>query len=409
MCLPSSTTNYLGELYVSRLRLTFPPRIHLKTRAIIGRSTPPPLVDPRVLGLPHRVRAHFARFSNVRSEQPRGTSHPSACAQHIVHSYSRRDATPRAVADVLSMATPPTDGSKADGQQAMHLSQEIIGGVFSRAQWNSAGGDGRQLERSLRQGAFTRIRQGWFALPDASSRAIHAVKLASRLTCVDALKLHGAWDTKPPEVHLRVSKGQPAQTASASTLSRDSLRSGVVWHRALSETRLSKTCVDGIELALDCAFRCLPEEELVMVTDSLLNRGIINEVSYEQLKRRSPARVQERLAAVDGRSMSGTESKVRLWLLRHGHRVLPQFEFQRDKFADLLVDGWLVIECDSRAHHTSLRNYLEDRARDLILQAMGFVVVRLTYEQVILNWAATEAKLRRILARGGQSAQPLRR
>lgn len=65
------------------------------------------------------------------------------------------------------------------------------------------------------------------------------------------------------------------------------------------------------------------------------------------------------------------------------------------------MDGWLVIECDSKAHHTSAKNYAEDRARDLTLLALGYVVVRLTYEQILNQWADTEKKLLRIVAAAG--------
>lgn len=50
----------------------------------------------------------------------------------------------------------------------------------------------------------------------------------------------------------------------------------------------------------------------------------------------------------------------------------------------------LVIECDSRSHHTGPRNYANDRRRDQRLVALGYRVIRLTYEDVMVAWEATK-------------------
>ncbi|WP_068483638.1 endonuclease domain-containing protein [Pseudoclavibacter helvolus] len=281
------------------------------------------------------------------------------------------------------------------------LASEAVGGVFSRAQWNSSGGDSTQLRHGLDSGIFTRVRKGWFAMPDANTRAVRGVKLGARLTCIDALTAHGAWDTKPVESHLRIPPGRGERSRTASSERREAASPGVVWHRSIDQPQLSKIAVDDVQLALGCALRCLDEDRLVLVVDSLLNRGLLSEQAYGTLSRQAPVRARELLQLVDGRSMSGTETLVRLWLQRRGLEVTPQKWFAGVGQVDLLVDGWLVIECDSKAHHTSAKNYAEDRARDLTLLALGYVVVRLTYEQILNQWADTEKKLLRIVAAAG--------
>jgi hypothetical protein len=53
----------------------------------------------------------------------------------------------------------------------------------------------------------------------------------------------------------------------------------------------------------------------------------------------------------DGRSMSGTESKLRVACISAGLRVDPQASIAHVGFVDLLIDGWLIVEADSREFH----------------------------------------------------------
>jgi very-short-patch-repair endonuclease len=61
---------------------------------------------------------------------------------------------------------------------------------------------------------------------------------------------------------------------------------------------------------------------------------------------------------------------------------------------DLLVDGWLVIECDSREFHSSWEQQLADRTRDLALAARGYSCLRLTAAQVMYRPEEVLAPLR---------------
>lgn len=67
---------------------------------------------------------------------------------------------------------------------------------------------------------------------------------------------------------------------------------------------------------------------------------------------------------------------------------------------DFLVGQCLVIEVDSRAHHTDPENYHRDRLRDQRLVSRGYIVIRLTYEQVMFDLAATIERIVPLIARG---------
>lgn len=292
-------------------------------------------------------------------------------------------------------------------QRAPRDFESPLGGVFSRARWLRFGGTDTELERGVRSGAFARVAQGWYALPGASGHAVKAVRLRGRLTCTNALALAGAWDlgSRLTHVRVRLGGGGEIRRSSRGDLAHDreaQSRAGVRLHRQPRSRAvpLGKDAVDDVELAVECALLCLDEEDFVMVADSLIERRMVEVGTLEAIAGRLPQKARRKLRYVDGAAMSGTESKVRVWLLQGGHRVEPQASFRGVGFVDLLVDGWLVIECDSEAHHTDELAFEGDRARDLTLNVLGRRPVRLTYKQVMLTWGATRRALLRILEQG---------
>lgn len=77
---------------------------------------------------------------------------------------------------------------------------------------------------------------------------------------------------------------------------------------------------------------------------------------------------------------------------------------------DFVLGRVVVLEVDSRAHHTGEDNYQRDRWRDLRLLALGYVVVRVTWEQVTYHWEEVEglilATLKLHAGRQPQSTSP---
>lgn len=157
--------------------------------------------------------------------------------------------------------------------------------------------------------------------------------------------------------------------------------------------------VDNARLALECAACCLAPDDLTVVIDSLLNMRLATRADVEDWLRDYPRAVARALARTDARSESGTESYVRLRLRRKRLKVRVQVQIGEVGRVDLLVGDRLVIECDSLAHHTSPASYENDRRRDRQLRALGFHVIRLTYDQVTHRWEEVEADLLAIIRR----------
>jgi very-short-patch-repair endonuclease len=84
---------------------------------------------------------------------------------------------------------------------------------------------------------------------------------------------------------------------------------------------------------------------------------------------------------------------------RHGLPRPPDINtILHDHEVDLLYpDVRLVVEADSRRHHEILMASKRDRARDADLEAAGYRVLRIHYDQVMTSEDQTAERLRRAL------------
>ncbi|NYF12662.1 very-short-patch-repair endonuclease [Pseudoclavibacter sp. JAI123] len=284
------------------------------------------------------------------------------------------------------------------------ITKRALGGVFSRAEWLDEGLTDAELRRAMREGQVARVCRGWYEFGAGRLEVKRAVRARARLTCMSALALHGAWDLRPTYPHVRIRFGERGHTErrSEGAPAFGPSERGLLLHRPSrgGDVPLGRCAVDDVQLALRMAFECLGARDLAVVSDSLLNRGLVSEEVLLGIAASGSAGAARKVGGVDGTSMSGTETLVRFWLRGRGCAVETQAQFDGVGYVDLFVDGWLIVECDSREFHVSPAAAAEDRRRDLLLVAMGFVVVRLTYEQVMVEWESTEQALLKVLARG---------
>lgn len=281
------------------------------------------------------------------------------------------------------------------------------GGVFSRKEWDTSGNTRRSLESLVRNGAVRRPAPGWYATTEASAQAIRAVSLSARLTCLSALSIHGVWTPPDKRLHARIATGARGVTTSH-TPDDDQT---VIWHRSVRarSDALALRAVDDIPVALSCALTCLPIRDLVIVADSAIQVGKISHSSLSALAESLPSLARRKLDFVDGRSQSGTESIVRLWFQLRGFTPRPQVWISGVGLVDLVIGERLVIECDSRAFHAGEDHYRTDRERDLVLNSIGYRVLRLTYEQIMYRWPEVESALLALLASGAHLVSGSRR
>lgn len=275
----------------------------------------------------------------------------------------------------------------------MQLDEELSTahvGVLSRAQILAAGGTDRTIRLAVAAGMIRRLRTGWYAWPTADPDVTRAVLAGGVASCVTALARLGVWVPADGRVHLRRSRRLRGRRVAAGLAACD-----------LTRGRSPQTvdAVDGVLDALAAAADCLTSDMLTVVIDSALHLGLTTVEELEEMWAYAPRAVRRALAAADGVAESGTETLVRLRLLRLGLAIEPQVRVGRRR-VDFLLGRCLVIEVDSKAWHLDPEAYERDRERDRQLAALGYHVIRLTYRQVMEDWPSVEADILAIVGRG---------
>lgn len=243
--------------------------------------------------------------------------------------------------------------------------------------------------------------------------------LGVRPTCLDAAALHGLW--VPPSlgaVHVfrpRIARGarvDPDTTQEVPRAAPIRRRNGrpveqvqklsvpLLLHGPALRSWPSHDPVPDLPLALDHAARCLPTVQAAILFESALERRRLRRNQAERIIAGLPFRARRDLTRIRDDAGSGTETRVRWWFEARRVRVRSQVVIPGVGRVDLVVGSSWVIECDSREFHDSDDAYERDRTRDLALRTRGYVVTRLTWKQVFLAWADTEARLLAALRRG---------
>lgn len=250
-------------------------------------------------------------------------------------------------------------------------------GVLSAAQLEAEGWQRNDRRRALVDGRLVRVRAGWFARQGADVEVVAAVRSHGCLSCASALRRHGAWIPEGLRgVHVRAARTADGRAAGCRT------------YGGASPIR---SAIDDVETAFRCLLRCATGEDLVVVSDSLLHLRLATRHELEVWSGSAPRRVRRALAKID-RAESGLETMVRVRLRAKGVAVRTQVQIGRYR-VDLLVGDRLIVECDGGEHHARWAAQSADRARDRALALAGYVVVRLTYEQIVHGWDAVEADL----------------
>ena len=103
--------------------------------------------------------------------------------------------------------------------------------------------------------------------------------------------------------------------------------------------------------ALAQACRCQQPRDAVATLDSAWHAGLIGEAEIAEIFRRLPCRYQALRDLIDPRCESGAETLMRLLFRALGCRVDVQVVLAGVGRVDLIIDGWLIVECDSKAYH----------------------------------------------------------
>ncbi|WP_295851110.1 hypothetical protein [uncultured Microbacterium sp.] len=262
--------------------------------------------------------------------------------------------------------------------------------VWTTRELLTAGWSRRTLDRALADGSLVRVRQGRFVEAGTQEDFVEAARAGGRLDCVSLLAARGVFIHRQADRHVQ--QDPPASR-------RPPAPRGVVYHWRASSAARDGLAVDVVE-ALAQAIRCQPPRSAVATLDSAWHLGLVSEADIDEVFARVPRRFQVLRRLVDPRAEAGTESLVRLLLRPLGCRVELQVRIDGVGRVDLLINGWLIVECDSERFHGTWQMHKNDRRRDMAALERGYTTLRLLAEDILYHPDRVRAALERILAHG---------
>lgn len=278
-------------------------------------------------------------------------------------------------------------------------------GVVSRTDLLSSGMTRAALATLVANGDVIRLDRSRFALPGTDSGITRAVGEGGTLTCMSALALSGVAVLDDSLLHLR----RPPCRRRGRDWAEGITECGVPARRRtrprspdlsrhLPDTPWPDHPLDGIDAALRIACTNHPDEELAVVLDSVLNTRLRTRSELHALLDGHSRRTKRLVALADAGSGSVLESVVRHRLTSRGIDVRTQIQIPDLGRVDMLLGRSLLVETDGYAFHADRESFREDRRRDRVALALGYSVIRLTWEQVFSSWPEVLADISAIVS-----------
>jgi very-short-patch-repair endonuclease len=249
--------------------------------------------------------------------------------------------------------------------------------VLRRSDLLAGGMRPKQITRAVRAGHLLRLRRDrYMATPYAG--VDQAVRIGGRLACVSLLASLGVFvfDSSVLHVHVERSMSRLRSPVGGGTPIADLDRSSTRLHWWPLQSDGHTLGAVAFSDAVAQAVRCQPSRHAVATLDSVLHRGLMSRSDVEDVVASLPKRYRFVSGLIDASAESGPETLMRLILRQLGLRFETQARIEGVGRVDFLVEGWLIIECDSKAHHEGWTMQRRDRRRDLAAAQRGYVTLR---------------------------------
>ncbi|WP_344067984.1 type IV toxin-antitoxin system AbiEi family antitoxin domain-containing protein [Microbacterium sediminicola] len=251
---------------------------------------------------------------------------------------------------------------------------------LTRAELIADGMSRHSVEEAVRSGELIRARRDRYVTPDAPEPIVQAVRVGGQLTCLSLLELHGVYVLKNTRLHVHMKANASRMRSPDSRWVRLADRStrAPVLHWTPRALRVGQEMCAPLTVALAHSVLCQGPRAAVASIDSALHRGIVDGADIAEVFSLLPQKFAVLRPLIDSSAESGPETFMRLILRSLGCGFEAQVVIGGVGRVDFLVDGWLVVECDSRAHHSEWAAQVKDRERDLALAALGYARIRPT-------------------------------
>ncbi|CAN5159818.1 hypothetical protein BH09ACT6_BH09ACT6_10620 [soil metagenome] len=277
-----------------------------------------------------------------------------------------------------------------------------MGGVANYASLSLQGITRERVLAAVADGLIIRVRNGWFAAPGAPDDIVAAVRVGGMLSCVSALRRADIWCLGDSRLHICVDRhaSYVASPFDRQTPLGDQRMFAIALHRGDHHVAdRARPAHEPVLEALSHIFTCRPKREAIAALDSALNGEHVTSREAAQMMDRLPKKYGRYLALADSSAQSGTETFVRLRLHRLNLHFRSQVFIPGVGRVDFVVGERFVIEVDSKKWHTGSVAFEEDRRRDLDLHARGYIVLRLSYTQVMFTLDEAVAVIRSVVSR----------
>ncbi|WP_127792050.1 type IV toxin-antitoxin system AbiEi family antitoxin domain-containing protein [Agromyces sp. LHK192] len=273
------------------------------------------------------------------------------------------------------------------------------GGAAGFGEFEASGIPRAEVLAAVRRGDVVRIRNGWFAARDAPPDVVRAVRVGGVATASTVAQLHGLWVPERDVLHVRVaSNASRLRAPHDRRMPLDPGSHGVCVHYRSGDRR--PVGRDPLTVALGEMFACAQMSDALAAVESAVETGVLDPGHLDLIRRAMPPGRRADLDRFDFGAQSGLETKVRLFLRSRRVRVRTQAPIDGVGSVDLLVGDRLVIEVDGWSFHRERDQFENDRRRDFELMTRGYLVLRLSYRQVMHDWPRTSAGILALIARG---------
>lgn len=262
----------------------------------------------------------------------------------------------------------------------MHSARPIV--ASRRSELIRLGWTDRELKRAVAEGRLLKPRANAYLLPGTDPDLIDACALGGRLTCVSELARHGIFVLERETLHLHFHETRDLAPKTSRRMRRH-------WGRPRRAPHPSALALELFD-ALRESVRCQTPRAAIATLDSVLHLGLLRADDLDELFATLPRRYGVIRSLVDERCESGPESLLRLILRTLGVSFEVQVIIPRVGRVDFVVDGWLIVECDSFEHHSSWEAQRRDRRRDQAAAALGYATYRPIAEDIM--WRPDEVR-----------------
>ncbi|MGO4105147.1 endonuclease domain-containing protein [Leifsonia sp. YAF41] len=263
------------------------------------------------------------------------------------------------------------------------------------------GASWRSLQTAVAGGLLVRARRGHYLLPDSDRHTLEAVRVGGRLACISAAADYEVFALDTTFTHVHVAQNASRLRAPQDRLRRlnEQNRDGVELHwDELLDPSAGTDYRIGLIDAMIQILRCQQPRFALASLDNALRKKLLSPNDVPLIFARLPLELQYLKGYVDARSDSGQETVLRFIVREAGYDFEIQVSIDDVGRVDLVVEGCLVVEADSREFHEGWAAQVRDRIRDRNLAAQQYMSYRALYSDIMFNPERVLAAIRGLLA-----------